>query len=159
MFNRRKFLAGVLAGPAAALADPTSATPVSERKIWVIVGVNCFYNDEFSYAEGNYLTEHTFTDKATADETCARLIEEFCDQEDPDEFVMPDVVLPDGWNTWSRRQRWDWHLGLVPNPEVITDGTDDGYGPVATPFEVREMTIPASAVRQIEEGRERSLES
>lgn len=159
MFNRRKFLAGLLAGPAAALAGPTPAAPASERKIWVIVGVNWLYNDEFSYAEGDYLTEHALDDKATADETCARLIEEFCDQEDPDEFMMPDVVLPDGWNTWSRRQRWDWHLGLVPNPEGITDGADDGYGRVATPFEVREMTLPASAVRQIEEGRERSLDS
>lgn len=72
---------------------------------------------------------------------------------------MPDVVLPDGWNTWSRRQRWDWHLGLAHQPERTGDGADDGYGLVATPFEVREMTIPASAVRQIEEGRERSLDS
>jgi hypothetical protein len=159
MFNRRKFLAGLLAGPAALVAGQTPATSGSERRIWVIVGVNWFYNDEFSYAEGDYLTEHAFDDRATADETCTRLIEEFCDQENPEEYVMPDVVLPDGWNEWSRRQRWSWYLGLTPSPERTGDGLDDGYGLVATPFEVREMTIPASAVRQIKEESERSLDS
>lgn len=157
MFNRRRFLAGLLAGPAAAIAcEGPAPTATDERRIWVINGVNWAYNDEYSYPEGDYLTQHAFADKSSADQVCARLIEEFCEDEDPEEFVMPDIALRDDWNDWSRRQQWDWHLGCTPEPDRTADGVDDGYGWVAMPFEVREMTIPASAVRQIQAARSRS---
>ena len=72
MFNRRKFLAGLLAGPAAALANETPTRSFTgDQKIWVIVGVNWVYNDEHSYPEGDFLTEHGFTDMGMADRTCA----------------------------------------------------------------------------------------
>jgi len=153
MFNRRKFLAGLLAGPAAALANETPPPLLSgDRKIWVIVGVNWVYNDEHSYPEGDFLTEHAFTDKGTADRTCVELIQEFRAQEAPEDFVMPDIVLPDDWDGWSRDQQWDWLFGLVPEPPRGPDCAEDGYGWVATPFEVREMNVPASARHLLSQG-------
>jgi hypothetical protein len=93
-----------------------SAAPAGARKIWVIVGLNWGYNDEYSYPEGDYLTEHAFADKATADQTCGQLIEEFCVDEDPEEFVMPDITVPEEWDEWSREEQWDWLLARTPVP-------------------------------------------
>jgi hypothetical protein len=153
MFNRRKFLAGLLAGPAAALANETPTPSLTgDRKIWVIVGVNWVYNDEHSYPEGDFLTEHAFTDKGMADRTCAELIQEFRKQESPEDFVMPDVHPPDDRDVWSRDQQWDWLFGLVPEPPREPDCAEDGYGWVATPFEVREMNVPASARHLLSQG-------
>ena len=150
MFNRRKFLTGLLAGPAAALADDAPPACTGGQKVWVIVGVNWVYNDEFNYSEGDYLTEHAFADKAAADRTCAELIQDFCAAEDPDEFVMPDFALPDDWEDCSRQQQWHWLLGRGPEPSDRSDSVDDGYACVTLPFEVREMQVPASAAHQIQ---------
>jgi hypothetical protein len=146
MFNRRKFLTGLVAGPAAALAGqallPSAHGP---RKVWVIVGVNWDYDDEFNYAHGDSLTEYAFGDRESADKRCADLIGEFCAAEDPDEFLPGEVARPMEWEDWSDAQKWDWLLARTPEPVAPPDLTDNGYGWVVMPFAVREMVIPSSA--------------
>ena len=145
MLNRRKFLGGLLAGPAAALSGQTPPLPDKDRKVWVVVGVNWVYNDEFNYQEGDFLTEHLFPDKELADRKCAELIRKFCDEEDPEEFLTPDVTPPNEWYDWPQQQKWDWLLGRTPGPQQLSGGELDGYGWVPEPFSVHEMILPASA--------------
>jgi hypothetical protein len=138
-----------LASPAAALApDPPAPATSGLQKVYVIVGVNWNYNDEYSYAQGQYLTENIFIDKAAAERHCRKCIEQFYEEEDPDEFVMSDTALPESWNDWSRQERWQWLLGNASRADDEPGQFGDGYGEVEVPFEVREMTLPASAARQ-----------
>jgi hypothetical protein len=149
MFNRRRFLAGLLAGPAAAIAieGPKPGT-ANGQSIWVIVGTNWEHNDEVNYPAGDFLTEHVYTDKALADELCSDFIRQFRDSDDPDEFIGSDVSEPDGWHDWSKDQKWDWLFGLTENPSGSDPEWAGGFGWVNLPFEVREMRLPASAVAQ-----------
>jgi hypothetical protein len=53
MFNRRRFLAGLMTSPAAALVcRPQHGLPLSQEKVWVIVGVNWEHNDEVNSPVG-----------------------------------------------------------------------------------------------------------
>jgi hypothetical protein len=156
MLNRRKFLAGLLAGPAAVLGHETPQSRVNERTIWVIIGVNWSYNDEFCYQEGDYLTEYAFPDKEAAYAKSAELIEAFCAEEEIETFIQNDLTLPEDWEEMSLRQQWNWVFG---QPDCSTEEDDyccdSVHGSVPIPYEVREMTLPASAVRQIETMRSR----
>jgi hypothetical protein len=59
MFNRRKFLAGLVTSPAAAfLSAPPTPLSLSQERVWVIVGVNWEYNDEVNSPAGEFVTEH-----------------------------------------------------------------------------------------------------
>jgi hypothetical protein len=148
MFNRRKFLAGLLAGPAATLADQPLISNAGEQRIWVIVGVNWEHNDEANYQAGDCLTEHVYSDKALADKICSELIRQFCDSDDPDEFMGPGESPPDGWGDWSKDQKWDWLFGLTKDPNRSDSDWNDGFGWVPLPFEVLEMQLPASVSAQ-----------
>ena len=149
MFNRRKFLTGLLASPAVALAAPTP--PIAERKIWVIVGVNWVHNDEWTYAEGDLHTDHAFREKESADRKCAELIEAFCAEEDIECFIQGDLALPDGWEELSLRQQWDWLFGWTPYASSSDeDCFRSTHGSVPVPYQVREMSLPISAIRQME---------
>ena len=103
MFNRREFLAGLVAGPAAALVHPKTRV-VSDRQIWVIMGVNWLHNDEYAYCEGQVLTEYAFDNPEAANQRCAELIEDFCSKDDPDDFLPSDICTPEGWDDWEREQ-------------------------------------------------------
>jgi hypothetical protein len=59
MFNRRKFLAGLVSNPAAALmAAPPTTLSLSQENVWAIVGVNREYNDEVNSPAGEFMTVH-----------------------------------------------------------------------------------------------------
>ena len=149
MVNRRKFLAGLMTGPAAALmAAPASSLSISEEKVWVIVGVNWEYNDEVNSPAGEFVTEHVYTDKALADRVCAELIQRFRESDDSADYTGCDFAAPEGWDDWCKDQKWDWLLGLTDSPDRSATNFDDGFGWVKLPFEVRELQLPASAVAQ-----------
>jgi len=148
VFSRRNFLASLVTGPAAALVHPKSPV-VSDRQIWVIMGVNWLHNDEYAYCEGQVLTEYAFDNPEAAKQRCAELIEDFCSKDNPDDFLPSDIDTPEGWDDWEREQKWDWLFGSTPNPPPVYKGPDDGFGWVPVPFEVCEMTLPASAEHQL----------
>jgi hypothetical protein len=149
MFNRRRFLASLLAGPAAAtLSEGPPPVPADEQRIWIIVGVNWEHNDELNYSVGDYLTEYVFTDKSLADKICSDLIRQFRDSDDPDDYTGSSVSEPDGWRDWSKDRKWDWLFGLTANPRRLETDFEDAFGWVSLPFDVREMRLPASAIAQ-----------
>ncbi len=149
MFNRRRFLKGLMTGPAAALAaTPPSGPSLSEEKVWVIVGVNWEHNDEINSAAGEFVTEHAYTDRALADQVCAELIQRFRESDNPDDYTDCGFAGPENWNDWSKDQKWDWLFGLTEDVDRSEFDFDDGFGWVNLPFEVCELRLPASAFAQ-----------
>jgi TAT (twin-arginine translocation) pathway signal sequence len=147
MVNRRDFLAGLVATPAAALMAKPPASLDSHEKVWVIIGVNWEYNDEVNAPAGDFVTAHVYTDKGLADEVCAELIRRFRETDDPDEYTGCDFAEPENWSDWSRDQKWDWLFGLTECPDRSPE-LDGGFGWVKLPFEVCALQLPASAVEQ-----------
>jgi hypothetical protein len=149
MFNRRRFLAGLMTGPAGVLvATPPNGLPQSQEKVWVIVGVNWEYNDEVNSPAGEFVTEHVYTDKALADKVCAELVQRFRESDDPDDYTGCGFAGPENWDDRSKDQKWDWLFGLIEDVDRSEFDLDDGFGWVKRPFEVCELQLPASAVAQ-----------
>jgi hypothetical protein len=158
MFDRRRFLAGPLASPATAISGGTPTAATGQQRIWVIVGVNWAYNDEYNYSEGSFLTEYAFPDKQTAERKCQELIREFRQQEDPEQFVHGDLTLPDDWDEMTRDQQWDWLFAVSPTPDEHSAFAccEDGYGWVERPYEIQELRLPSSAAAQLDLARSHS---
>ena len=149
MFNRRRFLAGLMTSPAAALvATLPNGLPPSQEKVWVIVGVNWEHSDEVNSPAGEFVTEHVYNDKGLADKVCAELIQRFRESDDPDDYTGCGFAGPENWREWSNDQKWDWLFGLTEDVDRSEFDFDDGFGCVKRPFEVCELPLPASAVAQ-----------
>jgi hypothetical protein len=149
MFNRRKFLAGLVTSPAAAfMSAPPTPLSLSQERVWVIVGVNWEYNDEVNFPAGEFVTEHVYTEKSLADQVCGELIQRFRESDDPDDYTGCSFAGPENWDDWSKDQKWDWLFGLTEDVDRSEFDFDDGFGSVKRPFEVCELQLPASAIAQ-----------
>jgi hypothetical protein len=91
--SRRWFFTHLFTAGAGAVARVvTAATPPeplpTPQRAWVIVELGWEYNDEFTYAEGEFSRTQLFFDKALADTECRRLCSEFFAAETPTEFEV-----------------------------------------------------------------------
>lgn len=77
---------GSLAGLATAVIPAQAPSPTKEA--WVIMEIGWEYNDEYTYAEGNFLRSKMYLDKASADAECERLCAEFFAAETPIGFQV-----------------------------------------------------------------------
>jgi hypothetical protein len=149
MFNRRRFLAGLIAGPAAVTSAAESGRRfISEHNVCVIVGVNWEHNDEVNSPVGEFVTEHAYSERTLADKVCEELIQRFRESDNPDDYTGCGFSGPENWDDWSKDQKWDWLFGLTEDVDRSEFAFDDGFGWVKRPFEVCELQLPASAVAQ-----------
>lgn len=138
--------------------------PAGWNKVYVIVGVNWVYNDEYNYQSGDFLTGQCFSDKSAADEQCRADIEEFKDQNDPDEFEG-GYSMPEGWGDtfaegevvilgWHGAKKWAWLYGEIPETEGR--GNTDSWASVPYPFEVVEMKVTTSMLSTLAAAKQRA---
>lgn len=102
--SRRGFfnqVAGAVAAPIAAVTPATTTT-----KVWVIVGLNWEYNDEWTYQEGESPLPQVYFDEDVANAECQRMCDEFFASQSPHDFEVDWNGLEldeddDEQNTWG----------------------------------------------------------